>query len=232
MRIKINLSPTDKTLPKHNQNIVNSYIHKCLGKNNIYHDSKNNYSVSSLKGVKLIEGTDEVSFSDGGYIVVTSQDMEFLNKLIMGLFSNTQFGYGITYLGLDHIEEKFYNGWNHFYTLSPFIIKNYSSKTKYNFITLDDDGFEGTVKSYLMNKLNKIDSSLDLTDFDIKIPNCNSRKVRKVIVKNVKNVANACHISIHTNKKVAELLYNIGIGQSTGSGFGTIYKTENHRFYR
>ena len=52
------------------------------------------------------------------------------------------------------------------------------------------------------------------------------------MVKNVINHANQCHISIHTNKKVAELLYNIGLGQSTGSGFGTIYKTENHKTYK
>ena len=33
-------------------------------------------------------------------------------------------------------------------------------------------------------------------------------------------------------KELAELIYNIGLGQSTGSGFGTIYKTENHSLYR
>ena len=52
------------------------------------------------------------------------------------------------------------------------------------------------------------------------------------MVKNVINKANQCQISIYTNKKIAELLYNIGIGQSTGSGFGVIYKTENHKLYR
>ena len=52
------------------------------------------------------------------------------------------------------------------------------------------------------------------------------------MVKNVVNYANSCHINVYTNRKVAELLYNIGLGQSTGSGFGTIYKTENRSFYR
>ena len=69
-------------------------------------------------------------------------------------------------------------------------------------------------------------------NFDVKIPEHVNHKVSKVIVKNVLNLANTCHISIHTNKKVAEILYNIGIGQSTGCGFGTIYKTENKTLYR
>ena len=83
-----------------------------------------------------------------------------------------------------------------------------------------------------INKLSKIDSSLDLSDFNIVIPKNNSHKVKKIVVKNVINKANSCHINVHANKNVVELLYNIGIGQSTGSGFGTIYKTENHHLYR
>lgn len=33
------------------------------------------------------------------------------------------------------------------------------------------------------------------------------------------NYANQCQVSISCDKKIAELIYNIGLGQSTGSGF-------------
>ena len=46
------------------------------------------------------------------------------------------------------------------------------------------------------------------------------------------NIANQCQVSINCKKELAELIYNIGLGQSTGSGFGTVYKTENHKMYR
>jgi CRISPR/Cas system endoribonuclease Cas6 (RAMP superfamily) len=55
MRIKI-LSATTEELPINHQHIVNSFIHRVLGKNNEYHDAKNEYSISSLQG-KLIGGT-------------------------------------------------------------------------------------------------------------------------------------------------------------------------------
>ena len=66
----------------------------------------------------------------------------------------------------------------------------------------------------------------------VSIPRHVHHKVKKVLVKNVINKANYCHVSIYTNKEVAKILYHIGLGQSTGSGFGTIYKTENHSIYQ
>lgn len=231
MRLKILLSGTEKELPINHQHIVNSFIHRALGRDNQYHDAKNDYSISSLQGGKWIPNTQNISLKNGGYIIISSLNKKFLNDIILNLYT-TKFYEDIRVTGIEFIEEKFINGWNHFATLSPFIIKNYTSKDAYSFNTLRDEGFETLVKNYLIKKLNKIDPTLDLTNFDIKIPEHVNHKVSKVIVKNVLNLANTCHISIHTNKKVAEILYNIGIGQSTGCGFGTIYKTENKTLYR
>jgi len=232
MRIKINFSKNTSDVPVHNQSILNSYIHKCLGANNEYHDAKNNYCISHLYGGKLNPDKQTLSFKDGGYITISSLDTNFINKLLIGIINNPMLTNGMTFAGVDHINEKFVDGWNFFATLSPFIIKNNSDKKNYSFLTIHDKGFEQEVKNYLINKLKKIDASLDLSDFDVKIPTNNSHKVKSVLVKNVINKANQCHISIHSNKKVAELLYNIGIGQSTGSGFGTVYKTENKNKYK
>ena len=231
MRIKLLLSATNNELPINNQHIVNSFIHRALGKNNKFHDSKNDYSISSLQGGKWIKNTRNISFKNGGYILITSLNKEFLDNIMIGLYT-TPFYEDIKVNGLEFIDEKFVDGWNYFVTLSPFIIKKYSSKKDYTFNTLNDENFEQLVKNYLINKLLKINSKLDLSDFNVVIPKHDNHKTVNTMVKNVKNIANSCHINIYTNKKVAELLYNIGIGQSTGCGFGTIYKTENKSLYR
>ena len=67
---------------------------------------------------------------------------------------------------------------------------------------------------------------------ETKIERKQKDKVKKVLVMNVINIANQCQISMNCKKELAELIYNIGLGQSTGSGFGTVYKTENHKMYR
>lgn len=231
MRIKILLSETNNELPINHQNLVNSFIHRTLGKNNEYHDTKNNYSISQLQGGNWIKGTKKISFKNGGYITITSLDEKFINNILINLYSTPFYG-DIKVIGIEFVNENFYNGWNHFVTLSPFIIKKYSSKKDYSFHTLNDVDFKITLKDYLVNKISKINPSLDLNYFDVEIGKHDNHKITKVMVKNVVNIGNSCHISINTNKKVAELLYNIGIGQSTGSGFGTIYKTENKSIYR
>lgn len=231
MRIKFNFSKNISEVPIHNQALMNSYIHKCLGRNNEYHDAKSNYNISHLYGGKLNRDNGMLAFDKGGYFVVSSQDNEFINKLLMGVLNHQDLFHGMKFAGVDHIKENFVNGWNYFATLSPFIVKRYASMKDYSFITLNDENFEGELQRYLINKLSKIDAKLDLSDFEVKIPKNDNHKIKKILVKNVINMANSCHINIHTNKRVAELLYNIGLGQSTGSGFGTIYKTENHHLY-
>jgi len=231
MRLKVLLSGTDKELPIEHQDIVNSFIHRVLGSDNKYHDAKSNYSISTLRGGKWITGTKKIAFNNGGYITISSLDETFINDIILGLHT-TKFHADIKVVGLEFVNGKFYNGWNHFATLSPIIIKDYSSKKEYSFKTLDNSDFETVVKNHLINKISKMAPDLDLKDFQVKIPHNPKHKVTKMMVKNVANIGSLCHISIHTNKKVAELIYNIGIGQSTGSGFGTIYKTENKDIYR
>lgn len=231
MRIKVNLSPTNKELPINNQHIVNSFIHRVLGKDNEYHDTRSYYSVSSLQGGRWIEGTDKISFDKGGYITITSLDQDFMEKILSALYT-TQFHGDISVKGMDFIDEVFYHGWNHFATLSPFMIKKITGRNKYKFITLDDDNFEDEVKAHLLNKLPKVNPSLDFSEFDVKIERHPKNKVKRVMVKNVINRANHCHVSIQCKREVAELIYNLGLGQSTGSGFGTVYKTENHELYK
>lgn len=241
-RIRINFSGTNEEVPFSNIHLVNSYIHRCLGENNEWHDIHSNYCVSCLCGGVINDEGNALNFKKGAYIIVSSTEETFLGKLLLGLFENKYLGYGMEFLNISHISEKFFNGWNHFTTLpnSGILLKNYEGKKRYSFLTIEDENFQENLKYYLKNKINKINPDLDLSNFDINIPNHPSHKVKKIIYKKrkngkdifISNFASRCHISIFTNKEVAELLYCIGIGQSTGSGFGTIYKTENHHFYK
>ena len=254
MRIKVNFTKNTSEVPNNNQ-VVLQYVHKCLGRDNEYHDRTSLYNISHLYGGQInANDLNKLNFPNGGYFVVSSLDKEFMSNIVLGLLDNPEINYGMKFLNIEHINEKFVDGWNHFATLSPFIIKGYDEKG-YSFMTLDGEykrvdskwilepkenyNFQNVVKEYLINKVKKIDDTLDLSDFNVKIDELdkngvkhNSHKVKKVYVKNVLNYANQCQVSIHCNRKVAELLYNIGIGQSTGAGFGTIYKTENHYIYR
>lgn len=246
MRIKVNFVGTEELVPINNNHLLTSYIHKCLGVNNKYHDTVNNYSISQISGGKMNSDKETLNYKNGAFFVVSSLDLEFINTLMIGIMTNKEgIGYGLFFNNFDTIQEKFVDGWNNFATLSPFLMddkeKSLNNDGKRVFLTMRDENFVENVENYLKTKISAIDEKLDISNFKINIDvNHTSHKVKTIMMKkkkkdgtmiNVKNVANQCHISIFTNKKVAELLYNIGIGKSTGCGFGSIYKTENRELY-
>jgi len=226
MRIKIKLSGTLNKLPINNQHIVNGFFHKLIGENNKYHDSFSDYNVSSLRGGKFI-GNNEISFKDGGYIMVSTHDMEIMQLLVIGMLKYKKFHKDINIDGFDYLpNEKYYDGWNYFKTLSPILLKKNNT-----FSTINDKDFVENLKNQTIRKLKAINSKINLNAFDIIIKKHPAHKVKSVLIKNVINHATQCQLDIKCTKEVAQLLYDVGIGNSTGSGFGMIYKTENKELY-
>lgn len=234
MRIKINFTPNTEKVPN-NLSVVNSFIHtKCFGVNNQYHNSVSNYNISRLEGGNIIDNGRYINYPNGGYLIVSSPDQEILNKILVGTMNAKTIGYGMDFKSVDYIQEQFYNGWNYFKTLSSgFILKNLNNgKSNDKFYTLNNSDLVDALKKQIINKFKKINSKLDFNDFELVIDNHNSHKVRNIYSKNVLNRANICQIKIKTNKKVAETIYNYGIGQSTGSGFGVIHTTQFNDIYK
>jgi len=260
MRFLIKFSKNTIPVSVINQHLVNNYIYqKCLKDDKFYHNTKNNYCVSHLYGGKLNPITKTIDFPNGAIIAITSEDEQFLNKIIHGVIKNPEFSHGMKFEGFDFVSEKMYDGYNYFATLSPFIIRKYISKKEYKFVVLEDENFfakanpktKGKIEmlpydkfsefltKHTKNKLLSLYPNLNFNNFKIEVTKNPSHKI-KVIFKefdhnnkrNVINFANQCHVTIYGNKNVIEKIYNIGLGQSTGCGFGTIYKTENHHIYR
>ena len=238
MRFKIKLSVNngDGLLPNNNQYIINSYIHKCIGRNNNYHDAPSNYSISSLQNGILDIKNKNIKINDDSYIIVSSHDTNFIGLLFNGVMSNRNFYNQIIVKSIDLVpDELFYNGYNHFRTLSPFLMRDKNNKdiTKNSFNNLNE--MSEYVKERVLNRLIKIKENnslnLNLNNFNLKIEWCH--EVKRFVKPGCRGFkTNLCGFTINSSKGVAELLYNIGIGQSTGSGFGTICKAENYLLYR
>lgn len=231
MRIKIEFTKPDQPIPIETQKYVNSYIHTCLGRNNEYHDAPSQYSISNLKGGKLNDDKKTLSFKNiNPYIVVTSEDEIFLNKIVEGLDTNEDFAFGMKFLDMEFIGEDFFDGWNSFYTLDPILLKEKREDGRNWFVTIEDKNFTTKLRNHIINKFTKVDPTLKLSDLELLV---GAGKKKKIMVKNnVWAIGSAVKIKIKGNKKLITKLYNYGLGQSTGSGFGTIYKVENLDKYK
>ena len=230
MRLKINFTKNTKSVPVNNQHIVNSFVHRCLGKDNKYHDSKSDYCVSYLLGGKLNEDK-TLSFPNNPYIIISSNNDKFINDLLVGVSSNVEMGFGMELENIEYISEDFYNGYNIFRTLTPILLKEFIDYENYEFITVNDSDFEKKLQTNTINKLKSINSDLDLSNFRIKVNKHKRNKTKLITLKGVKNIASHCDIIVYSNKEIAEILHNTGLGNSTGSGFGTIYNSKNKSDY-
>lgn len=234
MRIKVVLTKNNKPLPINNQNLVNSFFHKCLGENNEYHDSVSNYCLSGLRGGRKKPDTNMINYPNGGVIMFTTNDPILIGKFMTGIQSNTDFGYGMSIDSFKFINEEHNDikgGYNIFRTLTPILIREYTDKDNYTFITINDDDYVEKLNNYQKNKLSKINPKLNLDNFKIIIKPHVQHKEVKVTVKKVTSLATQCDMIIFGDKNVIETLYHYGIGKSTGSGFGTIYNKKNIQLY-
>lgn len=230
MRIKIKLSSGANNIPINNQSIVNSYIHKCLGENNTYHDSASNYCVSNIRGCKLNDDKTTLTLRSP-YIVVSTNDNIFLSMLLAGITNHNQFYDNIVVTGIEFIQETLYDGYNLFKTLTPILLKEKNTDGSKRTITVNDEDFVPKLKDSIIRKIKSIDPSIDVSGFDLKLADNTIKKTKMITVKNVTSVGSLCDIIVFSNKKLAEFIYNFGIGQSTGSGFGCIYEYKNNKLY-
>ena len=233
MRIKICFTKNTEAVPN-NQSVVNSYMHtKCLGNNNEYHDKPSDYCISRLLGGEIVDGGKQMNFPNGGYILVTSMNFGFIDKVINGVINNPTLGYGMEFICVDHITELFYSGWNYFKTTTMgFIIRRKEPVGNQHYYTINDADINEVIKNHIVNKFSKINPELDFSNLVVAVTDHPSNRVKSVYSKNVKNMTNICQVNINTNKLLAEYIYNYGIGQSCGSGFGTVYTTQYKDFYK
>lgn len=234
MRIKITIKPSDEIIPINAQHLINSFIHRCLGNNNKYHNKPSDYAVSMIMGGKLIPGTSNITINNGAYFTVSSGDFNLITKIVVGTLEHKLYkDIEVIHDGFINESNDFFNGYNFITTLSPILLKKRNKGEKYvNYTTVKSpEDFINTLTSQTIRKLSAIDPKLDVRNFKIELIPSKLNKQKLINIHGVLNYASQCHLKITTNKKIMELLYNIGLGQSCGSGFGSFYIGKNHGIY-
>ena len=215
MRLKINFNLGFKTTFD-NQVIVNSWLHKLLGTNNKYHDLVNNFSVSMLSGGK--RDGDMLSYDNNAFIIISSNDMDFIDMIMCGVLKPTDSILQVK--SVDVLNDKLYDGYNMFHTLSPILLKNNGVH-----ITVNDLNFKDEFLKHIKSVASKVFDNDVVSSIDLSIYK-EGQKTKSIKVKNVYNKSSHFSFTLKSTKDIADYFYNSGFGHSRGSGFGTVYHTE------
>lgn len=214
MVAKIFLTKPNVNIPINNQKELNSFIHRCIGKDNKYHNSFSDYAISSLQGGKL--GTNgNLVFESNPYFVVSSENAEFISTFMMGIQFGGEKMFDMEFARMEPCEFKVHDFVDNVVTISPILIKKDGRK-----LTYKDEGWLEAINLNCKQKLEH--AGINDNTFAVEIRNIDKAKVKNVHVGDVFNPCSMISLKVRGTKKARTAIYNMGIGNSTGSGFGSI----------
>lgn len=217
-RIKIELTKPTVPVPINNQHNLNGFIHESFGTNNPYHDKFSDYSISSLQGGRLNDDRHTLNFdTESPHFFISSDNEEFLMFAVQSFIVTKASMFGMKFHTIGVFDDfKLNKYYDDVITISPIIVKNKEGKK----ITIEDDDFI----YYLTENCKKKLLHKEIVDPTLKIEIINPHKAKSkcVWVGNVFNPCSMVRLRIYGTKQTRSILYNMGLGGSTGSGFGAI----------
>jgi len=217
MRIHLKIKAENQLIPFDHQPLLVGTIHKWLSWN-MEHGDISLYSFSRLEGGKAEKNG--IRFNQNTQFFISSYDVDLIKKLIAGIQLDPLMFYGLTVEELVIEEDPDLTDRERFFIGSPILIKRRTDKI-IEHVSFNDPRASEFLKETLQTKMEKaglVDDSLEIC-FDRSYPQAG---MKLVTYKGIKNKANWCSVIIKGNPQTKLFAWNVGLGNSTGIGFGAI----------
>lgn len=216
MRLYFKLTPNKELVPFDYMHNLVGVFHKWLGKNEL-HDSISLYSLSWLKGGR--QNKHGLDFKEGAVWFISAYDELLCKNLIAGAFEEPDFFCGMKVTDVMIQENPSFEKSKKFILASPILIKHFDGKLlKHR--TFEEEDTNQIMTDILITKLKKTNINPEVSvRFDLSYEKAKTKLVK---IKNINNKANMCPVIIQGNPEAITFAWNVGIGHSTGSGFGAL----------
>ena len=217
MRIHLSIGAPEKPLPFDHQHLLVGTIHKWLGWNE-EHGKVSLSSFSRFEGGKVTKAG--LIFEKGISFFFSSHYPEQIQKLISGIQADRTMFNGLEVREILMQEDPNLSGRELFFPGSPIFIKRMNGE-KIDHILYDDPRAGSYLKETMITKMEKAglkDDTLEIS-FDAAYRKAGSKMVT---YNGIKNKANWCYVIIKGKPETKLFAWNVGLGNSTGIGFGAI----------
>lgn len=201
----------------HQRNLV-GVINKWIGSSSREDEKKSLYSFSRLFGGKATPGG--IFFPKGITMFFSSFHDELLKKIILGIQSDPEMFNGIIVEELTIQSDPSFETTDIFYPGSPILIKRKEENNIRHLIYSDLNASEN-LRETLQTKMKQV----GLEDNTLKIEfvaNDPTAKTQLINYHGIKNRASLCPVKISGKNETKAFAWNVGLGNSTGIGFGSI----------
>ncbi len=219
MRLYLKIRTTGTIIPFDHQHLMAGTIHKWLGEDNPYHGQPSLFCFSNLKIGQVAE--DGFVIQDESEFFISSCDNQFLGRILEGVQRDPEMFFGLCVNEVYLIPTPDLSNRVVFYPASPILIKRRIGD-RVAHVTFRDPTAGELLKETLLTRMKQAGKSFS-DDFQIHFNTHFPRaKTRLVNYKGVGNRANICPVIILGNNEVKQFAWEVGLGNSTGIGFGAI----------
>lgn len=181
------------------------------------------YSFSWLLGGKMIRNQG-YTFPDGANFFVSFYEEEYLRLLIRTILSDPEMFCGLKVRDISIVNQPVFSEDAQYFRLaSPIFIKRLQDGTRnYKFYLYDDEVSNTLMTETLKHKMKEASLPEDGTlkvEFDLTYP---QKQVKMVTIHGIKSKASMCPVIIHGSPQSKLFAWTVGIGNSTGSSFGSL----------
>lgn len=222
MRIHLKTTPHTEIVPYNYQQQLIGVLHKWLGKNDI-HDQLSLYSFSWLMNGKGA-GDKGLRFDTGATWFISFYDDVYLRKIVQTILEYPEMFAGMMVTDVTIQDNPDLSDKSEFRLGSPILVKRLLPDMKQEeHYTFKDKETCALMKETLVHKMSLAglpeDKSLEIA-FDLSYDN---KKTKKVNIHGIGNMTSLCPVIIKGNPETKLFAWLCGLGNSTGSGFGSIY---------
>jgi len=217
MRLHLKIETLNHTIPFDHQPLLVGTIHKWLGMNN-EHGEVSLYSFSRIENGRATKAG--LKFDRDATLFISSHNEELIKKLVWGIQQDKSMFDGLTVKELVLEQNPDLSNRELFFVGSPIFIKRqFEDVTEH--ILYTDERAPQFLKETLKTKMKLAGMTDD--DFEICFDTTYARAECKLInYKGIANKANWCPVIIKGSPEVKLFAWNVGLGNSTGIGFGGI----------
>lgn len=217
MRINLFTKRNLSIVPYDNVPVLVGTIHKWLGQNDL-HDLVSLYSFSWLKGGK--RGNGGLYFPNGAQFFISAHDSALIKKLIGGIQDDPTINFGLKVESISIQETPHFGERESFSLASPVLIKRREGEKVRHFLFFDNEA-DDLLTETLKTKLKKV--GLDTNGVQVAFQrDYPFPKTKLVNYNGIGNKASICPITVNGTPEQIGFAWNVGIGNSTGIGFGAL----------
>jgi CRISPR-associated endoribonuclease Cas6 len=221
MRLHLSLSATKTTVPFDHLPMLAGALHKWAGPN-YAHDEVSLYSFSWLKGGSTVPNGKGLRFPSGAEWFISCYDEVFAKQITLGLMADPVVNYGLEVRDVGLQETPSFGGSQLFRVASPVLIKQRREDGTLEHCLYDHPQADTLLTKVLQTKLKKA----GLSDPGAKITfarDYGQPRSHKVIYRGIANRASTCPVQIEGQPQTLAFAWEVGVGYSTGIGFGSLY---------